>query len=380
MMNRLLITLGVISLLGTLFSSQAHAAEIQAYPGENGYQVIMITGPIMKGDGDAFYAIARETPKAFVLLTSPGGLVEEGIWIAAEIAARGYHTWVLPGAGCHSICAVMWVSGARRYMDKDSNISVHAAYEMAIMADGSAKYSVSGSANAKIGAFLNELELSFKAIEYFTRAAPGEPLKPITPDIALWLDIDAHIVDGEEIARPKDRPTPRKITDRVVQYSGMAAYCTDVFGVSEEFFRSQARAVLSAGHEVYGGEVFAGLLGEYSDAAKDEIADIGFARWCLDVEKRLRSQSMDTGINGPSFNCAKAETPTEFAICRSEDMWALDRAMNWIFFIYRRNTKSSVSREFLRQQRDWLSRRDECSDNSDCLIRKYQSRLIEFGF
>jgi len=157
-LNRFILTFGLVKLVTLFFITHAQAADIKAFPGDNGYQYIMITGPIEEGDGDAFYAIARETPKAFVLLMSPGGLVEDGLWIAAEIALRQYDTWVLPGEGCHSICAIMWVSGSRRYMDKDARISVHAAYQMVGQVDGSYDYSVSGSANAKIGAFLNELE------------------------------------------------------------------------------------------------------------------------------------------------------------------------------------------------------------------------------
>ena len=197
--------------------------------------------------------------------------------------------------------------------------------------------------------------------------------------MALWLDIDAHIVDGRVIARPSDRPTPRKIADQATKYFGLSSRCTEVFGVSGDFYLDRGTEILSAGHEVYGREIFSGLLGEYVDATKAEIADIGFSRWCLNVEKELRLQSLDTGIDGPGFNCARAATVTEFAICRSEDMWALDRAMNWIFLYYRRNTNSSVSRDFLNQQRDWMRRRDECSDHVQCLILKYQSRLIEFG-
>jgi len=370
----------IFLLIEANFVTQALAADITVYPvGKNDFQTIWITGPIEKGDGDAFYEIARKTPNAHVILTSPGGLVEEGLWIGAEIAIRRYYTWVLPGDGCHSICAIMWASGARRYMDKNAQISVHAAYAKVSQDGGNVEYPVSGSANAKIGAFLNEIGLSMKAIEYFTRARPEEPLKPITPEIALWLDIDAHIVDGREIARPEDRPTPRRITNQVAQYAGMANNCTEVFGVSDEFLEGQAKELLSFGHETYGGEVFTGLLGEYADVTKTEIANSGFVSWCLSAERELRLQSMDTGVNGPSFSCAKATTSTEYAICGSEDMWSLDRAMSWLYFFYRKNTNTRVSKEFLSDQRDWLRRRDECLDNSHCLIIKYQNRLAEFG-
>jgi hypothetical protein len=343
------------------------------------YPVISIAGPIEAKDGDAFYAIARNTPNAHVLLESPGGLVEEGLWIGAEIALRGYSTWVLPGSGCHSICAVMWASGSRRYMSKDASVSVHAAYAMINRDDGSVDMPVSGSANAEIGAFLNEVGLSIKAIEYFTVARPEEPLRPITPVIAQLLDIDTYVLDGNTLIGPEDRPTPRRIAEQSAQYAGLRGNCTGVLDVSADFFEARVAKVLGRGHELFGEEVFAGLLREFVDFTKAEISANGFVAWCLTTERTLRAQGLDTGVRGPSFSCSKAKTSTEIAICASEDMWSLDRAMSWLYFFYRRNTNSTVSKQFLDEQRDWLRRRDRCSDDLRCLVIMYQNRLAEFG-
>lgn len=108
-----------------------NAAEIEVVLGlEPNQTAILVRGPIEEGDDSRFFDIANEIPHAMVFLESPGGLVTTGISIAAEIAIRGYTTMVYSGSGCHSICSIMWVAGARRYMTADADISVYAAYRM----------------------------------------------------------------------------------------------------------------------------------------------------------------------------------------------------------------------------------------------------------
>jgi hypothetical protein len=141
------LTLYFTTPLGTL-----NAAEIEVVPSlEPNQKAILIRGPIEDGDDIRFFEIAEETPGAIVFLESPGGLVSTGISIAAEIAIREYTTLALDGSGCHSICAIMWVAGERRYMSPDADISVHAAYRMRNSADGRVETSESGTANAQIG-------------------------------------------------------------------------------------------------------------------------------------------------------------------------------------------------------------------------------------
>lgn len=341
--------------------------------------MIMIRGPIEPGDDDTFYKFARQAERASVFLESPGGHVDTGISIGAEIAISGFTTLVLDGEGCHSICAVIWVSGVRRYMSPNADISVHAAYRLVNNGDGSVEAPESGVANAKIGAFLNEIGLSRQAIEYFTVARPDEPLLPITPTVAQVLDIDVHIQDGFNVTTAAERPTPRRISRQVSEYAGLAGNCKMLFGMKPGFWEAQAEHVLKQGHEVFGGEIFASLLGEFTSAAKVDLKRRGFVRWCLMAEANLRADGLPTGLSGPSYDCGKAATSTESAICSSRDLWAMDRAMASLYFYFRENSGASRSQEFLASQRSWLKRRDACGSRVECVKERYSFRLFDFG-
>jgi uncharacterized protein YecT (DUF1311 family) len=357
------------------------AAEIEVIPGLGPNQnTILVRGPIEEGDDRRFFSIADETPNAMVLLESPGGLVTPGISIAAEIAIRDYTTFVSDGPGCHSICAIMWVAGARRYMTPHADISVHAAYRTRNDANGGFETSESGAANAQIGGFLNEIGLSFDAIRYFTFAGPSEELLDITPEIAQALSIDVYIQTPNGTTTPAERPTPRRIIRQVSEYIGLASNCTVLFRVDGSIWEDQAGNVLGLGHEIFGGETFVPLLGEFVDVTKASIEDLGLVRWCLSAEQNLRTDGLQTGITGPSYDCSNSSTSTEFAICYSPDLWAMDRAMASLYFFYRESTDANHSQEFLASQRAWLARRDRCADDFSCLHERYSSRLFDFGF
>ena len=359
--------------------SQLRAADIQVQEIQAGRpNVIFVAGPIEPGDDVNFYRIAKQAKTATVVLDSPGGSVDVGLSIGAEIAIRGYATLVLDGHQCFSICAVIWVAGARRYMAPDAAIGVHAAYKVHGGASGKGQTLESGVANADIGAFLNQIGLSRQAIRYFT-TAPPDGLLPITPAIAQRLDIDVFIQDGYEVSPPSERPTPRRLMRQTADYLAMSIHCDSLFGVEPAFLKRQGDATLRRGHEIFGGATFADLVGEYSSSVKDQIQRDGFVRWCVMAEQNLRLDGLPTGINGPSYDCAKASNTTERAICSSSDLWALDRAMSSLYFFYRRNTNSKVSKEFLDSQREWLRRRDNCGSSTQCLVQRYTSRLLEFG-
>jgi len=379
-MRQVCFLIASLALCMTMHVGVLNAAEIEVVPGlEANQKAILVRGPIEEGDDNRFFEIAEETPRAIVFLESPGGLVTTGISIAAEIAIRGYTTLVLDGSGCHSICAIIWVAGVRRYMSPDADISVHAAYRMRNDANGDVETSESGMANAQIGAFLNEIGLSADAIRYFTFAGPSEELLDITPEIAQALSIDVYIQKPNGTISPVERPTPRRITRQVSEYSGLAVNCTMLFKVDGTTWTEQSKIVLRRGHEIFGGKTFAPLLGEYVAVTKADLEKQGFVRWCLSAEQNLRRDGLKTGISGPSYDCSKSSTRTEFAICSAPDLWAMDRAMASLYFYYRENTGAYRSEEFLSSQRAWLGRRDQCVDDLGCLYERYSSRLFDFG-
>jgi len=78
---------------------------------------------------------------------------------------------------------------------------------------------------------------------------------------------------------------------------------------------------------------------------------------------------------GPSFDCRKASTPTEKAICVAPDLARLDGALGRQFAKARTLASIAKRRMLVDEQRGWLGRRDACGDKADCLRPLMQKRL-----
>jgi hypothetical protein len=359
--------------------STASAADIRISQGDaTTPSIIDITGPIESGDANRFYDLSQRTGRAIVFLHSPGGLVNEGLSIAAEIWQRGFTTVVAPGVECHSICAVIWVSGGSRMMDSTSVIGVHAAYRNQAMEDGTSLTSESGVANADIGSFLTHVGLSREAIRYFTTAGPNEVLL-ITPAIAQRLDIDTAVTDGSQIRMPEERPTPRRIALQSATYIGLSGDCAWLLGLDAAFLQEQGRQRLKLGHELFGGELFANLVPEMSNRFSSEMASMALKDWCTGAATDLQREGMSVGIAGPGYDCAKAATSTEHAICGSFDLWLEDRALGVIYSVLR-NMSSGEDRTLLTEkQRSWISQRDRCGTDVACILDRYRAWFLELS-
>ena len=62
---------------------------------------------------------------------------------------------------------------------------------------------------------------------------------------------------------------------------------------------AQGKQILQRGHELFGGEIFAPLIGEYASIAKADLKEIGFVRWCIAAEARLRADGFRLVCQGP---------------------------------------------------------------------------------
>lgn len=357
----------------------ASSAKIEMLPG-NGTtpSIIDITGPIESGDADRFYDLARNSGPAVVTLQSPGGLVDDGLSIAAEIAQRGFATVVAPGAECYSVCAVIWVSGARKMMDSTSTIGVHAAYRNQALADGTSLSSESGVANADIGSFLTHVGLSREAIRYFTTAGPDEFL-PITPYVAQRLDIDTAVSDGEHVSWPEDRPTPRRLARQAATYVGLSGDCATLLDLDSAFMREQGGQRLKLGHELFGGELYTSLVPELSEQVNSAIASMAMKDWCTGAARDLNGQGMLLGINGPGYDCTKATTSTELAVCESFDLWLEDRALSSIYSVLRNLSSAAERIDLVQAQRHWISQRDRCGSDTDCILDRYRAWFLDLS-
>ena len=155
--------------LWSLALTGAEAAQIAVKPVDNGPTLVAIEGELELADIETFRIKTEslQVGRATVEFNSKGGSLLAGIRIGALIRARKFTTLVPDGAQCSSACALAWLGGTRRLVGEYASVGFHTAY--IIKTGGMAE---SGPGNAILGAYLNQLGLSEKAIIYITHAAP----------------------------------------------------------------------------------------------------------------------------------------------------------------------------------------------------------------
>jgi len=72
----------------------------------------------------------------------------------------------------------------------------------------------------------------------------------------------------------------------------------------------------------------------------------------------------------PSFDCCKAATPTEKAICSNADLAELDNRLADAY-----NKASSSKKGMPQEQKEWLKGRNSCLSDIQCLKKSYNSRI-----
>lgn len=77
----------------------------------------------------------------------------------------------------------------------------------------------------------------------------------------------------------------------------------------------------------------------------------------------------------PSFDCARASTPTEHAICGAPALAALDRALADAYRAARTGAGEAERARIRAEQIAWLGRRDACGADAACLEARMAARL-----
>jgi hypothetical protein len=188
--------IGVLIVL--LFSlTGATAAEIDVKHVENGSSLIVIEGEFESQDIDTFRSRIAQLPstKTIVALRSDGGSLVAGIRIGALIREKKFSTLVPDGASCASACALAWLGGSRRFVGQDSSVGFHSAYVVKSQVP-----TESGYGNAILGAYLNQLGLSEKAILYVTKAGPTS---------MQWMSLEGAVEHGIAVAQLAPQPAAR---------------------------------------------------------------------------------------------------------------------------------------------------------------------------
>ena len=80
-----------------------------------------------------------------------------------------------------------------------------------------------------------------------------------------------------------------------------------------------------------------------------------------------------------SFDCNKATTETEIAICSDPELSALDDRLSGVYVKGRQVTKnvSGNNLKIQNDQIDWLNKRNQCGPETSCLLNAYRTRIEE---
>ncbi len=357
--------------ISALLIQTADAAEIQILS-PPGFDVTVVTlkGKIIPGDAERFVSAVENLGKVVVAASGPGGSVNEALEIGATIRQRNFATQVLPDMECYSACALVWISGARRYMSNSSTIGFHAAWTL-----HNGEMREAGMGNAEIGSFLTHLGLRVEAIRFITQAPPDK-VALLTTQIArtLGIDIFEH-QSGFDVITPVQKPTADVLAHRAVLLTSVAARCSSLFALSEQKLKEDRLAAIREGHNLAGSEVFTNVLLYQLDLTKVEFAKTGPVDWCFLAVKQLSQQNIKIVPEGPSFDCRKVTKPSERIICTDPDLSIRDRATAALFQAGTALSSNEDLRHAMSMQRKWLATRDACSDDAACLLSAYKMRL-----
>jgi hypothetical protein len=148
--------------LALMFSASAGAADIaQLTSPINGMNGIAVSGIIEADDWKKLEELANKISDydhTLVVLRSPGGNAAVGITMGDFIHKTGISTLVPDNDTCASLCAFIWLGGARRFLYPNSHIGFHGIYNAAGEVDHDA-----GIVDAMMGVYLGHLGFSYAA-------------------------------------------------------------------------------------------------------------------------------------------------------------------------------------------------------------------------
>jgi hypothetical protein len=169
--------LGIVLALG--ISAPAFSANIKSIPGKAGSAIIMVSGGIGSGDGEAFIGALRKAEASgksieSVQLNSAGGNLGEGAKLATVIKLARLSTVVPPGAVCASACFLAFAAGEQKFAGDGALIGVHKAADKS-----GAETKQSSAATALMAQFAKELGVPSAIISRMVTTPPTQ---------IVWLD------------------------------------------------------------------------------------------------------------------------------------------------------------------------------------------------
>ncbi|MCQ0989158.1 lysozyme inhibitor LprI family protein [Jiella marina] len=82
----------------------------------------------------------------------------------------------------------------------------------------------------------------------------------------------------------------------------------------------------------------------------------------------------------PSFDCRKAGTATEFAICGNAELATLDRELSQSYASTRGRVGARDRQYLTEEQKSWIARRDSCGNDAGCIARSIRERIDELSW
>ena len=123
----LLLTAILIALSAGDPSSAAPRSQRAKSSGQGEEVVLVMTGVIGPGSYQKFRRLVSRSKPDLVVLDGPGGVLGEALRIGQEVRRRGLSTVVIDNSHCASACAVVFLSGRKKYMGKGAAVGLHAA-------------------------------------------------------------------------------------------------------------------------------------------------------------------------------------------------------------------------------------------------------------
>ncbi|WP_158238520.1 peptidoglycan-binding protein [Pollutimonas subterranea] len=77
----------------------------------------------------------------------------------------------------------------------------------------------------------------------------------------------------------------------------------------------------------------------------------------------------------PSFDCARASTSTELAICNNAALSGLDSLLSTLYNGLLAGAKPALAQQINADQKGWIRQRNQCAGDSDCIQMAYSNRL-----
>src|SRR5262245_50114937 len=183
-------------------SDAAVGAQIVRKAGTD-FDLIGLQGEIKPEDVATFRGAADASGKAVVVLDSGGGAALAGIEMGNLIHLKRFATFVPEDTLCASSCALMWLAGNPRLIAPGGAVGFHAVY----IPQGDGKLMTSGSGNALVGAYLNQLGFSSSVIPYVTHAPP-EKMGWLSEGTARAIGLEVVFVAVGAVTRDTSSPQP----------------------------------------------------------------------------------------------------------------------------------------------------------------------------